>query len=79
MRRLLKEGYDLRTLERIIDRLTAGETLGATYRDHELKGQFAGIRECHIAPDWLLLYQRDQGHLLLFLLRTGTHSRLFRE
>lgn len=47
------------------------------YRDHQLQGQKGNVRECHIAPDWLLIYSKDKEGLKLILLRTGTHSDLF--
>ncbi|MDE7288914.1 MAG: type II toxin-antitoxin system YafQ family toxin, partial [Oscillospiraceae bacterium] len=47
------------------------------YKDHWLKGNFEGCRECHIQPDWLLIYEVDNGDLILYLTRTGTHSDLF--
>jgi mRNA interferase YafQ len=47
------------------------------YNDHALKGQYATYRECHIRPDWLLIYKKDKTDLILVLVRTGTHSQLF--
>ena len=72
-----KRGYDLQVLNDVVDRLAAGEVLPAKNRDHELSGSFAGFRECHIQPDWLLIYRIDNNELMLFLSRTGTHSDLF--
>ncbi len=60
-----------------MDILAAGETLDAKYRDHALSGNFNGVRECHISPDWLLLYDINGTELALLLLRTGTHSDIF--
>lgn len=54
-----------------------GETLPEKYRDHSLTGNFSGCRECHITPDWLLIYEISQQVLILYLTRTGTHSDLF--
>lgn len=79
VRRLTHAGYDIRKLTVVVDRLAAGEPLDVRCRDHELNGPFAGVRECHIEPDWLLLYQHDHRHLLLLLIRTGSHARLFHE
>jgi mRNA interferase YafQ len=79
LRRLEKSGAKFQKLEAVIGLLADGKTLGAEYRDHELKGELAGIRECHIAPDWLLLYKRDEGELVLLLIRTGTHAKMFGE
>lgn len=64
---------DFSRLEEAVDLLLAGQNLPERYKDHELRGKFAGIRECHVAPDWLLLYEKDNDRLLLLLLRTGTH------
>lgn len=60
-----------------IKMLAAGETLPKRYKDHPLKGDYIGCRECHITPDWLLIYEISQGELILYLTRTGTHSDLF--
>ncbi len=73
----VKRGYDLNKIKNIIERLANGEILEAKYRDHLLTGDYGGFRECHIQPDWLLVYQIDNGQLVLFLARTGTHSDLF--
>lgn len=72
-----KRGYDLDRLSYVIDRLASGKALESRYRDHSLTGPYAGFRECHIAPDWLLIYQIKDDELVLLLIRTGTHSDLF--
>lgn len=72
-----KRGYDLDKIKKVITALANGETLEAKYRDHSLVGDYYGYRECHIQPDWLLVYQIDGERLILFLARTGTHSDLF--
>ncbi len=72
-----KRGYDLNKIKNVIEKLANGEILEAKYRDHLLTGNYGGYRECHIEPDWLLVYQIDGGQLILFLARTGTHSDLF--
>ena len=72
-----KRGYDLEKIKKVIATLANGETLEAKYRDHLLTGDHGGYRECHIQPDWLLVYQIDGDQLILFLARTGTHSDLF--
>lgn len=72
-----KRGYDLSLLGAVVDALASGETLSDKYRDHPLTGNFSGCRECHIAPDWLLIYEISNEELLLYLTRTGTHSDLF--
>lgn len=76
-KRMKKRGYDLARLEEIIDQLLRGETLAPKHRDHELIGDYAGFRECHAQPDWLLVYEIDQDVLVLTAFRTGTHSDLF--
>ncbi|MHC1757961.1 MAG: type II toxin-antitoxin system YafQ family toxin [Negativicutes bacterium] len=73
--RLKKRGKEIRKLARVIDALLAGEKLATKYRDHALTGDCNGCRECHIEPDWLLLYE-IQGEDMIWL-RTGTHSDLF--
>ncbi len=72
-----KRGYDLNKIKNVIEKLANGEILEAKYRDHLLTGNYGGYRECHIEPDWLLVYQIDGGQLILLLARTGTHSDLF--
>ncbi len=74
-----KRGYDLRLLAAVIDRLASGEPLPPKNRDHALTGNFSGCRECHITPDWLLVYELYERDLILYLTRTGTHSDLFNE
>ena len=77
LKRIEKRGYDIDTLKEVVRKLAAGESLDKKYRDHSLKGKYKGRRECHIAPDWLLLYEYSDRTLILLLLRTGTHSDLF--
>ncbi len=72
-----KRGYNLDLLDNIVDRLANREVLEEKFRDHELTGNYKGFRECHLEPDWLLVYRVDGDELLLFLSRTGTHSDLF--
>ena len=77
LKRLQKRGYDLSLLTAVIKKLAAGETLPEKNRDHWLNGDYSGCRECHIAPDWLLIYEIDGNELILYLTRTGSHSDLF--
>ena len=77
VKRAQRRGYDLNLLTAVIKQLAAGEPLPAKNRDHALSGDYAGCRECHIAPDWLLIYEIDGQELFLYLTRTGTHSDLF--
>ena len=72
-----KRGRDLNKIKRVLDLLANGEALEAKHRDHALTGDYVGFRECHVEPDWLLVYKIDGTRLLLLLVRTGTHSDLF--
>ncbi len=67
----------MRQLEKVIDLLAAGKELPARYKDHNLSGDYKNCRECHITPDWLLVYEIKEKELLLYLIRTGTHSDIF--
>ena len=73
----IRRGYNIALLEEVVNKLAMGEILEKKYRDHELSGDFKGLRECHITPDWLLVYQIVDSELVLYLSRTGTHSDLF--
>lgn len=72
-----KRGLDLDELEAIVNQLVAQQPLPAKNRDHALTGDYIGFRECHIRPDWLLVYRVDGEDLVLFLFRTGSHTDLF--
>lgn len=72
-----KWGLRLDELNAIVEQLAAGQTLPERNRDHALTGDYIGFRECHIRPDWLLVYRVDGDALELFLFRTGTHTDLF--
>ena len=77
LKRIQKRGYDLALLTAVIKKLAAGEELPPKNLDQQLVGDYGGCRECHIAPDWLLVYEIDGNELILYLTRTGTHSDLF--
>jgi mRNA interferase YafQ len=77
LKRAAKRGKDLSKLQAIMKTLAAGEALPQTNRDHPLIGNFAERRECHIEPDWLLIYKLDTDHAEIIFERTGTHSDLF--
>ncbi len=62
---------------RIIETLSAGDSLPKACRDHPLAGTYAGFRDCHIEPDWILIYRIERNNLQLILARTGTHADLF--
>lgn len=71
-----KRGLDLSLLDDAVDTLCQGRALEERYRDHELKGKLKGFRECHIQPDWLLIYLIENDILTLTLVDTGSHSDL---
>ena len=73
-----KRGKDLEKLRSVLDLLIAGDELSAQNKDHPLRGNFAGSRDCHIEPDWLLIYTLAENDSHVRLERTGTHSYLFR-
>ncbi len=77
LKRIEKRGYNISLLTDIIKKLANGETLPEKNKDHNLTGDFQGCRECHITPDWLLIYEISDNELILYLTRTGTHSDLF--
>ena len=73
----MKRRLDIGLLDDIIRALSQGDTLPEKNKDHELSGNWIGHRECHIQPDWLLVYRIDEDILVLTLTRTGTHSDIF--
>ena len=77
LKRIIKRRYDRSLLEVIVDALRRAEALPPAHRDHALKGVWHGRRECHIQPDWLLIYETTDTEVLL--LRTGTHADLFKQ
>lgn len=72
-----KRGCKIELLREVINTLAQEQKLDKKYRDHGLTGSYRGFRECHIEPDWLLVYRISEDALELFLFRTGTHSDLF--
>ena len=74
-----KRGLDISLLEEVIEKLRLDQPLEAKHHNHELSGKFKGVWECHIQPDWLLLYLKDNGVLVLTLVDTGTHSDIFKK
>ncbi len=72
-----KRGYDLSLLNNVVNTLASGSPLAEKYKDHNLIGNYKGCRECHITPDWLLIYEISEDEIILYLTRTGTHSDLF--
>lgn len=74
---LSRRGYDLSKIKFVINELANGNILESKYKDHQLQGEYLGKRECHILPDWLLIYEMRDNELLLYLVRTGSHADLF--
>lgn len=74
-----KRGFDISLLDDVVDLLRQGRQLDEKYRDHGLSGNFAGFRECHIKPDWLLVYLIEDDVLTLTLVDTGSHSDIFKK
>ena len=72
-----RRGLDLSRIDRVIGLLAMGEPLPPRCRDHALVGSHVGKRECHVSPDWLLVYRVIEAEVTLYLLDTGTHSDLF--
>lgn len=76
-KRIIKRGYNPQKFEIVLEQLIFEKTLDEKYKDHKLSGNYEGCRECHIEPDWLLIYYIENNILTLTLARTGTHSDLF--
>ena len=76
-KRINKQKKDLLKLRIVIEKLVAGQSLEARYKDHQLFGNWKGHRDCHIEPDWILIYRITSDNL--YLERTGSHSELFRK
>lgn len=73
----IKRGYNISLLDDVVKNLASGNLLLEKHHDHALTGNYSGCRECHITPDWLLVYEISDNELLLYLTRTGSHSDLF--
>jgi mRNA interferase YafQ len=76
IKRMKKRGKDIKKLQTVVNKLANNETLHPKYRDHSLMGEWKPCRDCHIEPDWLLVYHSDSN--ILRLERTGSHSDLFK-
>jgi mRNA interferase YafQ len=76
-KKIAKRGMKMADLNKVINQLAEGKELPPKNRDHALTGNYIGFRECHIAPDWLLIYLITDETLVLTLTRTGSHSDLF--
>ena len=77
VRIMRKRGKKIEKLEKVVSMLARGKELSDSYRDHSLLGEYTGCRECHLEPDWLLIYKIQEG--ALHLVRTGTHADLFKK
>lgn len=77
IKKIKKRGKDLNELKIVIEMLMNDVELPIKYHDHTLSGKYAKIKECHIEPDWLLMYKTENNELTLVLIRTGSHSDLF--
>ena len=77
LKTIIKRGYNMKLMDEVVTKLSNGEKLPEKNKDHALIGNYVGKRECHITPDWLLIYEIDNGNLILYLTRTGTHADLF--
>jgi mRNA interferase YafQ len=77
LKNIQRRGYDLRLLTAVIQTLAAGKPLAEKHKDHALSGFWSKHRECHVTPDWLLIYKLENDVLILTLTRTGTHGDLF--
>ena len=74
-----KRGYNIAEFAEVVEKLANDTPLDERYHDHALEGNWAGHRELHIRPDWLLIYQKKENLLILELSRTGTHADLFKK
>lgn len=77
LKKIKKRGKDIQKLKEVVRQIASGEMLDARYRDHALIGSYRGSRDCHIEPDWLLIYRKEEDSL--YLERSGTHSDLFKK
>lgn len=77
MKRMIKRGFNIKDIALIIEKLAQDERLSEKNNDHGLSGNLNNKRECHIKPDWLLIYEKSNCDMTLYLIRTGSHSDLF--
>ena len=77
VKRAIKRGYNISLLENAIELLQTSGKLPPQYKTHKLQGKYAGAYECHIHPDWLMVWEQNDDILMLLFLTTGTHSDLF--
>lgn len=79
IKKVKKQNKDLSILKNVVSLLISQKPLPKKYREHNLVGRLRGYKECHLEPDWLLIYQYDFSNNLLILVRTGSHSELFKK
>ena len=79
LKKAIKRNLDISLLDEVVNKLANNKKLEKKYKDHGLKGDYIGYRECHIEPDWLLLYRIEKEELELFLFRTGSHGDIFKQ
>ena len=77
LKKCKRQSKNMQKLHVILELLSSGEALPVANRDHNLTGNYAGHRECHIEPDWLLIYRVNESGKIIELVRTGSHSELF--
>ncbi len=77
IKRASRQGKNINLLFDVIDQLSDGKQLDPKFKDHKLSGNYEGKRECHIEPDFLLIYQINEKEIVLYLVRVGSHSELF--
>ncbi len=77
-KKCIKQNLDISLLDDVIQKLASGQTLEPKYRDHALTGIYTGFRECHVKPDWLLIYRINNDILVLTLIDTGSHSEVLK-
>ena len=76
-KRMKKQGRDMSLLQKVIEKLLAENVLDKKYRDHALTGKYVGLRECHIQPDFLLVYEIREKEIVLYVVGVGSHSHIF--
>lgn len=79
LRLLAKSHFDISKLSKVLKILKSGIPIPSSFKDHPLKGNWKGFRELHIQPDWVLVYKKHEKELILALIRTGSHSALFKK
>ena len=77
LKKCAKRGLDLKLVEKAVDTLMAKGTLPRKYKPHKLSGNWEGVWECHITPDWLMVWLQDDQKFTLLMLDTGSHSDIF--